>query len=318
MLTVLDLHESGVPVRVDPPKLDAPPAGVLRWIDVQTPTKEVLEQLRVPYGLHPLAIEDCLTFEQRPKLEEYPGHLFVVIHELSGTDSELIAQELHAFIGINFLITVHAETCDRIGTVRERIRNDSKLYARGLGFVYYLIADAIASRNSDVVEGFADQVEVIEDLVLNGDTSESQALGRLFGLKRSLGAARRAISPQRDLFATLARLERSVVNERLALYFRDVYDKIVRSVESIEVGRELLSNILDAHFSLVSQRTNDIVKRLTVLSAIFLPLTFITGFFGQNFQGLPFDSNRLLWLALGAYVLLPPVMLFWFHRKRWT
>jgi magnesium transporter len=315
VLTVIDLPESGPPARLGSDVFDRPPPGVLRWIDVETPTIEVLERLRAPFGLHPLAIEDCLTFEQRPKLEEYPGHLFVVIHELSRNDCELNGQEIHAFWGPDFLITVHAHACSTIQQVTDRVLGDATLHARGIGFVYYLIADTVSSRNGDVVDALADRVEVIEDEILNPESEG--ALARLFELKRSLGSARRAVSPQRDLFATLARLERNVVNERLALYFRDVYDKIVRSVESIEVGRELLSNVLDAHFSLVSQRTNEIMKRLTILSAIFLPLTFITGFFGQNFEHLPFGSDALMVIAMVLCGVVPPGMLLWFRKKGW-
>ena len=136
MLTAIDLPEAAPPTKVELTTLEPPPTGVLRWIDIQAPTKDVLESMRVPFGLHPLAIEDCLTFEQRPKLEEYPGHLFVVIHELSRSNGELVAQELHAFLGQNFLVTVHAEACERVAQVMRRVLADRSLYARGVGFVY--------------------------------------------------------------------------------------------------------------------------------------------------------------------------------------
>jgi magnesium transporter len=316
VLTVIDLPE-GVPAfKAAPDVLNPPPAGSLRWIDVQTPTPEVLETLRAPFGLHPLAIEDCLTFEQRPKLEEYPGHLFVVIHELTSGTPDPVGQEIHAFLGTTFLITVHSHACKRIHQLADRVIGDPTLYARGIAFLYYLLADGVASQNGDVVDTLADSIEEAEEDVLAGE--KPSALPRVFELKRALAATRRALSPQRDLFATLARLERTVVDQRTSLYFRDVYDRIVRSVEAVEVGRELLSNVLDAHFSLVSQRTNEIVKRLTILSAIFLPLTFVTGFFGQNFHHLPFDSTPLMWGAIVFCLLLPFAMLIWFRHKRWV
>lgn len=297
---------------------ETPPPGVLRWIDIEDPTRELLEELQRPYGLHPLAIEDCLTFEQRPKLEEYPGHLFVVIHELATQNGELGAlegHEIHTFLGENFLITVHPNHCAPLRQLRTRVLGDLTLRAKGVAFIYYLLSDTVAAKNSDVVDGLTDRVDLIEEAIL--DPHQERALERLLELKRALGAARRALSPQRDLFATLARVEHNVMNDRVAFYFRDVYDKIVRSVESIEVGRELLSNMLDAHFALVSQRTNEIVKRLTILSAIFLPLTFITGFFGQNFDHLPFDSDALMWSAMFLCALVPPLMLTWFRRMKW-
>jgi magnesium transporter len=136
-------------------------------------------------------------------------------------------------------------------------------------------------------------------------------------MKRALSAARRALSPQRDLFAALSRIGSRLVTERTQFYLRDVYDKLARSSETLDSSRELLSNVLDAHFSLISQRTNQVVKHLTILSAVFLPLTFITGFFGQNFTRMPFDSPVLMAVAFGCCLALPPVMLYWFRRRHW-
>lgn len=315
MLSVIDLPEASHAYRAEADDLAPPPPGVLRWIDIEAPTSELLERMRDPFGLHPLAIEDCLTFEQRPKLEEYPHHLFVVIHELSLTGAEPVALEIHAFLGPTFLITVHTEACRRIHQLAERVIGGSVLQGHGIAFLYYLLADSVTTENAKVVDALADSIEPVEELVL--EAHDKDALARVFELKRALASARRAISPQRDLFAALSRLERDPTDQRTALYYRDVHDRIVRSVETIEVGRELLTAVIDAHFSLVSERTNEIVKRLTLVSAIFLPLTFMTGFFGQNFEHLPFGSAKLMWLAVGSCLFLPLAMLLWFRRRKW-
>lgn len=315
MLKVLDLRESELPCLGEPEALVPPPPGVLRWIDIENPTLEVLEQLRKPFGLHPLAIEDCLTFEQRPKLEEYTGHVFVVIHELSGRTEDIVGNEIHAFLGPNFLITVHTLECQRINQVFQRVLVDRSVYARGMGFVYYLVADSVATRNTATIDALSDTLDELEELILH--KNDSEALPRVFELKRAVAAARRALSPQRDLLSSLTRVDSHLVSERTAFYFRDVYDKLVRTNESLDSCRELLSNLLDAHFSMISQRTNQIMKHLTALSAIFLPLTFVTGFFGQNFEYLPFGSKTLLWVSLGSCLLVPLGMLFFFRRKRW-
>jgi magnesium transporter len=315
VLTVIEFPESG-PARELEQGASGPPAGTeLLWLDIEAPTPELLEQLRAPYGLHPLAIEDCLTFDQRPKLEEYPGHVFVVIHELSPHDTSLHEHEVHAFLGKQFLITVHNHDCQRVEVIRQHVIGDATLHARGIGFVYYLLADAVATHNATTLDAIAETIDEVEDSIF--EVPKSNELPHIFELKRALAAARRTLSPQRDVFATLSRLESHLINERTAFYFRDVYDKLARSTETIEAGRDLLSSVLEAHFSLVSQRTNEIVKYLTILSAIFLPLSFITGFFGQNFEGLPFSSRPLMWAVLGLYVLLPPGMLFWFRKKTW-
>lgn len=316
MPLVVDIPDHGAPViRTLDESVGLPEPGWLRWIDVEQPTAAQLEALRVPFDLHPLAIEDCLTFEQRPKLEEYPGHLFVVVHRLDLAGDELTGREIHAFLSERTLITVHAEPCLELARVIERLGKDGTIYARGVGFIYYLIADVVASSNDDVLSELADNIEDIENELF--EEGKPPTLPRLFALKRALSVARRFLSPQRDLFATLTKLGGASISDRTALYFRDVYDKVARANESIEASRDLASNVLDAHFSQMSQRTNDIMRRLTALSAVFLPLTFITGFFGQNFEMLPFRSQALMWLVVSACVALPATMLYWFYSRRW-
>jgi magnesium transporter len=315
VVKIIDIPDTGPARRVDANELTQPAPGTLRWIDIEGPTPEVLWPLKEAFGLHPLAIEDCLTFDQRPKIEEYPGHVFLVIHELSLVQDEIEGQEIHAFLGEHFLISVHSHCCRQIDGLAERVLGDGGLYDRGTSFIYYLMADAIASHNATTLDELAEHIDDVEDRVLAA--SSAGVLPVVLQLKRALGAARRTLSPQRDLFSTLARVEKRIVNERTAFYFRDVYDKLARAAETLETSRDLLTNVLDAHFSQVSQRTNEIMKHLTVLSAVFLPLTFVTGFFGQNFQGLPFASPILMWIALAVCFLLPPVMLFWFRRRKW-
>ncbi|MFZ5892017.1 MAG: magnesium/cobalt transporter CorA [Myxococcota bacterium] len=315
VLRVFEVPRGGPAIERSDVAIRAPREGELFWIDVQEPTREQLERLREPFGLHPLAIDDCLTLDQRPKLEEYRGHVFVVVHELSLDGEELEGREIHTFLGANFLITVRDHPCRRIDELVQRVLDATDLHERGPAFIYYLLADAVASHNALTLDVLTEAIDGVEEQVLEG--KNQSMLPNMFALKRSLGAARRALSPQRDLFAALSRLESVWVGERTAFYFRDVYDKLARAVETLESNRDLLGNVLEAHFSVVAQRTNEIVKRLTILSAIFLPLTFITGFFGQNFDHLPFHSVTFMWVALACCVLVPPTMLFWFWRRRW-
>ena len=315
MVKVIDIPHTGSAQPIELSELALPPAGTLRWIDIEGPTPEVLWPLKDAFGLHPLAIEDCLTFDQRPKLEEYPGHLFIVIHELGLKDLELESREVHAFVGERFLITVHERGCRNIEALATRVLGDETLQERGVGFIYYLLADGIASQNISILDELAESIDDVEDRMLA--CANASVLSTVLQLKRALGAARRTLSPQRDLFSALARVESRLVNERTRFYFRDVYDTLARAAETIEVSRDLLSNILDAYFSQVSQRTNEIMKSLTLLSAVFLPLTFVTGFFGQNFADLPFHSPALMWTALAICLLLPPLMLLWFRSRKW-
>jgi magnesium transporter len=296
----------------------APPReGEFVWIDLISPTEEELSELRQKFAFHPLSLDDVRTYDQRPKLEEFGDHLFLVVHRLESETSEAGAAstELHAFLGARFLVTAHASRCAELDTVMARVERDRELQGRGPGFWFYLVSEAIADASSTEIDELGDLLEAAEEKVLTG--SAHGVLESLLELKRKLATARRLVSTQRDVYATLAKFGSDAVPERTAVYFRNVYDQLVRSLETLDSLRELATNALEAHFSILSQRTNEIMKHLTVLSSIFLPLTFVTGFFGQNFEHLPFGSDALMWAGIGSCLLLPATMLAWFRLKRW-
>lgn len=294
-----------------------PPSGSFRWIDLQRQEETELAVLQERFGFHPLAIEDCAHFNQRPKLEEYGDHLFLVTQACGPLDAhgEPELQELHAFLGQGYLVTVHDAPLPALDAVWKRVAGDPVLVRRGLDFVYYLVVDHVIDTQFPIVDGISDGVDKVEESAF--EQPEPEDLERIFHLKNALGIMRKVLVPQRDVFAVLARRDDPRVSSRTALYFRDVYDHVVRLIEAIETSRELLANARDAYLSVVSNRTNEVMKRLTVLSAIFLPLTFVTGFFGQNFEHLPFDSDALMYVMIAACLALPTGMLWWFRRSRW-
>jgi magnesium transporter len=228
--------------------------------------------------------------------------------------------ELHAFLGKNYLVTVHSGDISSLEQIWERVGDNPALLERGVDFVYYLIASRLVEANFPVLDRITDELEEIEDRVLSAPARED--LGRIFELKRRLVLMRKVLSPQRDKMVMLARRGDPRVSERSSHYFRDVHDQLVRLNESIEANRDLLSNALDAYLSAVSNRTNEIMKYLTLLSAVFLPLAFIVGFFGQNFESLPgipnwTHSDGLMHFMLGLCVATPLVMVLWFRLRRW-
>jgi magnesium transporter len=323
MIRVLDLHGHGkLEAYESEGDVSPPPKGVTRWMDMSGVDHAGLEKLQEQFDFHPLAIEDCKQLDQRPKLEEYRDHLFLVTQGfkfLDGND-ELELLELHAFLGNNFLVTVHEKRIDAVEYVYERVKQDTRLMGRGADFVYYMIADRMVDGNFPVLDRIADELEGLEDEVLNRPRKEH--LARLFELKRRVVLMRKVLSPQRDTMAMLTRREDPHVSERTSHYFRDVYDHLVRITESIEANRDLMGNALEAYLSAVSNRTNEIMKYLTILSAVFLPLAFIVGFFGQNFDNLPgfrdwVHSDRLMHFMLGLCVGIPVLMLAWFRGKHW-
>jgi magnesium transporter len=300
-----------------------PPPGAYRFIDLTDQDDASLDLLRERFGFHPLAIEDCAHLDQRPKVEEYGDHLFLVTQGFTCPDThvkKLEIHELHAFLGERYVVTVHEGFVPAVEEVWQRASREKSLVQRGADFVYYLIADALVDANFPILDRIADELEELEDSVLAGP--EGSQLSRIFELKRHLVTMRRIISPQRDTMAMLARRGDARVSERTSFYFRDVYDHLARINESIDANRDLLGNARDAYLSAVSNRTNAIMKALTLLSAVFLPLSFVVGFFGQNFEDLPgihdWTRSRFLMDAMiGTCIAIPIGMVLWFRHNRW-
>jgi magnesium transporter len=288
-----------------------------KWIDILEPDEATLLRLASRYDLHALAIEDCMNLDQRPKIEEYPGHLFIVLQGFSCSDhalTEVVMHEVHFFLGTDWLITVHATAHRAIELVHKRLDTDpAQTLGRGVDFVAYLLADAQVDLIFPLMDSFSTALDELEDQIFE---APSRALmQRIFELKRTLVMVRKVMSPQRDVVGMLSRRGMAGVNERTTLYFRDVYDHLVRIYEQIDTNRDLLGNAMDAWLSVMANRTNDITKQLTILASIFLPLSFIVGFFGQNFDVLGKPPFFVAMLTL--MVLVPAGMAAWFKHKEW-
>jgi magnesium transporter len=242
----------------------------------------------------------------------------MVLHAFAcpkGDPRHVNPEEVHAFLGHGYLLTVHTTDVGPVDAIWKRVGGDPNLGRRGADFILYLVADAIVDANFPIIDLLSEHLEQIEDSVLA--STDPSDLARIFELKRTLVLMRKVLSPERDLFGTLSKRGDPRVSEKTSLYFRDVYDHLVRIYESIDTGRDLLGNALEAYLSMTANRTTEIMKRLTLLSAVFLPLTFITGFFGQNFEHLPFHSDALMYVMLACCALIPSGMVLWFRRSGW-
>jgi magnesium transporter len=323
MFRVIELRDGKVDLYEGTEHVGPPPEGVIRWIDLHSQDAPQLELLRERFDFHPLAIEDCAHLDQRPKIEEYRDHLFLVTQGFACAGDkvqELELQELHSFLGERYLVTVHTGNIAALEKTWRRVAGDPRPIERGVDFVYYLVADGIVDDNFPILDTIADELEELEDSVLSSPKRED--LSRIFELKHHLVAMRKVLSPQRDVLGLLAKRGDSRVTERTSLYLRDVYDHLVRINESIEANRDLLGNALDAYLSAVGQRTNEIMKALTLMSAVFLPLAFVVGFFGQNFDDLLWiegwtHSDALMWIMISICLATPLIMFAWFKAKRW-
>ncbi len=306
--------EGGVLVQGGPELLGA---EGLKWIDVEGATPEELSLLQGKFGLHKLAIEDCLHLDQRPKLEEYPNHLFIVVQNFSCEKEDLCdltLHELHFFLGDSWVISVHETPSEAVSKAREKITQDpSATIGRGADFVVYLVADALVDQAFPILDRLNDELEDLEVKIF--DKPAPAHLQRIFDLKRMMVHFRRVLSPQRDVVNLLSRRGLPHINERSTLYFRNIYDHLVRIYESIDASRDLLGNAMDGYLNMTAQKTNEITKQLTIFATIFLPLSFIVGFFGQNFDVL--SGPGFFWAMWGSILALPTGLMFWFRKRRW-
>jgi magnesium transporter len=289
------------------------------WLDLAAPTPEELAQLGEVFGFHPLALEDTEDFGQRPKLDDYGDYMFMVFYGAwrHGSEDPVPLREVHLFISGRYLVTVHRDPLPPLEQQREQL---SGRVLHSEQFLLYRVLDALVDSFFPLLADMDDEIDQLEAAVLANPTDRE--LERLFALKRELVAMRKVLTPQRDLFARsvdeISELPGFQLDQQD--YFRDVYDHLIRISDLIDSYRDLLSGATDLYLSTISNRQNDVMKQLTVIATIFLPLSFITGFFGQNF-GLMVRHITQPWafwvLGMGSMVLTVLGLLVYFRRKHW-
>jgi magnesium transporter len=291
--------------------------GAPLWIDLP-PTAENIAWVGAAFQFHQLALEDCAHEDQRPKFEQYPGSLFSVVHRLAPTpdDTSLLALEIDSFLTSEALVTFHSAPIAELDRVFDRCAAEPELLARGPDFVLYLVHDALTDVHYALVDALTGDIEEIADEVAAHEAADGhELLDRIVSLRRAHAVLRRRLSPQREVFAALARPGQPIVKDQCAVYFRDVVDHSVRLTEEIDMGRDLLASAMDAYLSHSNQRLSAVTARLTLIATIFLPLNFIAGFFGMNLEILP--PAVAVPLVLVAMAAIPTAMFLMFKRKRW-
>ena len=292
---------------------------MLNWFDVPDPNSPQLDELARRFHLHELQIEDCRHRPQRPKTEEYPTYIFSVLKRLQCTPTkhgreelELWFRDVDVFLGRDFVITVHEGDNDLIERVRKRVEETGH---QRVDRVLYLLVDTIVDEYQPVLDVLAEETSDIEAEVL--EHPEPPMLRRIFRLKRKLIEFRRTASGMREVVNAMMRREHGLLGDDLDPYFRDIYDHLVRTLDLIETYRDLLTGSLDIYLSAVANRTNEVVKVLTVYGTVALPLVVITGFFGMNLH-LPWINNpHGAWYATGIMALSVIWVLWYFRRKGW-
>jgi len=293
--------------------------GALYWLDLEDPSPDEQRVLEEVFRLHPLAIEDTLADVHHPKVDEYEDHLFVIVHgvRFDAPSDRLITRKLSIALGRNFLVTHHHGPLVSIDSAREQCgRNVNAALPRGVDFMLHLILDKLFEQYSPALEAIQDKIQLVEVEVFEQPTPDT--LGRIFSLKREVMDVRRICGPQREIAHRLSRGEFALIGRKASVYFRDIYDDLYRLVDVSFFYQDMVQATLDAYLTAVSNRLNETMKRLTVIGAILMPLTLITGIYGLNFEHMPELSLRYGYFAVLALMVGLSVALLWlFKRKGW-
>ena len=283
----------------------------INWFDVADPASPELDELARRFELHELQIEDCRHRPQRPKTEEHDHYIFTVLKHIHDS-AELEFDDIDLFLGSDFLISVRSADAVVIESVRARAGEEK---TDRLDRLFYMIVDQIVDGYQPILDKLADEISEIEDVVL--EQPDPETLARIFALKRKLIEFRRVAAGMREVVNALMRKEKGLLGDDLDPYFRDVYDHIIRTVDMIETYRDLLSGALDIYLSAVANRTNEVMKVLTIWGTVALPLVIITGFFGMNLK-LPWANNpHGTDYAVALMAVSTISILVYFKIKRW-
>ncbi|HSM13904.1 MAG TPA: magnesium/cobalt transporter CorA [Thermoanaerobaculia bacterium] len=302
--------------------LDEPvPEGGSVWIDIEAPRRSHEEQL-IAWGYHPLAVEDTFTLHHQPKIEDYGDTLFAIVRGLDFNEKkdapadELRTLKLAAFLSRQRLVTVHRAPLRSVEVVRRKLVEGGRAFPGGTAQILWSICDEMIDLYFPIVDAIGSEIERLEAEVFERPSQDQ--LGRVLTLRRQLSTLRRNMLPHRAVFQHLSSSRSTALDDSAALNFRDTLDNVLRLADAIDQQRDLLSNVKDTYLSVVAQRTNEVMRVLTVFSAIVLPLGLIAGIYGMNFQHMP----ELAWpwgyfAVLGLMATLAAGMLAWFRHKGW-
>ena len=280
----------------------------------------ILQEIGKVFELHPLVLEDVVNVPERPKIEDYEDQLVIISRMVMPTENNngFHSEQVSFVLGKNYLLTVQEEpTLDCFGPVRLRISNNKGIIRKqGADYLAYALLDAIIAGFFPVLEDYGERIEGLEEEVIVNPTRKT--LQKIYRIRRELLQLRRAIWPQRSAINALIRDSNELITEEVRIYLRDCYDHAVQVMDMVETYRELASGLMDVYLSAVSNRMNEIMKLLTVFSWIFLPLTFIAGLYGMNFEYMPGVKTPWgFWLCVMAMVSIAVGLLLFFRRSGW-
>lgn len=294
-----------------------PPEALVRWLNVDGLHPYIVDQLRCQLGFHTLAAEDVLRVPQRPKLEPYDNHLYIVLRMVTLDEGRPRSEQVSLFLYPDLLLTIQEACGDVWDPIRQRLESPtSRLRQQGSAYLLYALLDAAVDHWFPILEAYGDTLEELEHLVLSDPSPAVQQ--RIHGLKGDLAMLRRIIWPTRELVQNLQREERTEIPQSVRAYLRDVYDHTIQIMDILETYRETASGLTDLYMSSISNRMNEIMKVLTLMASFFIPITFLAGVYGMNFEHIPElhwkYSYVVFWLLCGGTI---GTLGFYFYRKGW-
>ena len=292
----------------------------LVWVDVSAVDEEALNEIGRAFGLHPLALEDCLHFPQRPKIDEYSGFWFVVwVTPLREDGDSIQMAELDIFLGSDYVVSVHR---DPMRAIDQTLAEGPSVFSRGTAALFHELVDRLVDTAMPLVDSIADRLEDIEDAMLSEELRpdvRQAGVRRLYAVRRELVLVHRVVGPERDVLRALVRAH-DLVDEETYRYLQDVGDHLARVEDSIETAREVAAAVMDIHLSVQSNRMNEIMKQLTAVATIFMPLTLISGIYGMNvLKGMwpPVLATWSFAAIVASMLLIALGMSLYFRRKNW-
>lgn len=321
-------YSPGKPIRTDIspeefPRLIRDRKGLL-WVDFMSEPAQVAEPILRNFNFHPLAIDDALQETHTPKIDDWGDYIYLVLNVMNYKQVDGIFEsetdELDIFLGRNFVVTSHDQILSAIEDAWSACQRDLRHVKDGPDHLLYRIADALVMSYMPLVEQIDHQIDQIEDQVFDNPTRNT--LEQIFALKRLLLSMRRIIVPQREVLNKLARDDYRVIDPKDKIFFRDIYDHLVRLHDINESLRDLVSGAMDTYLSVINNRMNEVMKTLAIITTLFMPITFVTGFFGMNFfepvaQLFGWTSANVFQITLGIMLGVPIVMYWWMRRRTW-
>ncbi|QFZ53623.1 magnesium/cobalt transporter CorA [Oceanihabitans sp. IOP_32] len=278
-----------------------------------------IEKLGQHYNLHPLVLEDIANISQRPKIDEYEDYLFVVLKMLYYDANNKVAAEQVSFVlGKNYVLSFQESDGDVFDGVRDRIRH-SKGRVRSLhsDYLLYILIDAIVDHYFNIIDVLGDKIEDFETLIFSGKATDEISKD-IQDLKREILKVRRAIFPLREVLSRIEKNESTLIHKKTKTFYRDIYDHLIQVSENIDIYREMIWSLMDMYMTTISNKMNEVMKVLTIMSTIFIPLTFIAGIYGMNFEHMPELSYKYAYFILwGVMILIFIGLLLYFKRKKW-